>query len=42
MTNVIAGNLICHNNTPAAQVNPDDGGQPNTVGGRKIGECAGL
>jgi autotransporter-associated beta strand protein len=28
-------------NTPAAQVNPDDGGQPNTVGGQKIGQCAG-
>jgi hypothetical protein len=42
MTNVVGGNLVCHNNTPAAQVNPDDGGQPNVVGGRKIGECAGL
>jgi hypothetical protein len=42
MTNDIAGNLICHRNTPAAQVNALDGGLPNTVGGRKIGECAGL
>jgi hypothetical protein len=42
MTNTIAGNLICFGNSPAAQVNPDDGGQPNTVGGRKLGECAGL
>jgi hypothetical protein len=42
MTNVVAGNLICHGNTPNAQVNPDDGGQPNIVGGNKIGECAGL
>ncbi len=42
MTNVIGGNLICQGNTPAAQVNPDDGGQPNTVGGHKIGQCAGL
>jgi hypothetical protein len=42
MTNVIGGNLICQGNTPAAQVNPDDGGQPNTVGGNKIGQCAGL
>jgi len=42
MTNVVGGNLICHHNTPAAQVNPDDGGQPNTVRGHKIGECAGL
>ena len=40
MTNVIGGNLICQDNTPAAQVNPADGGQPNTVTGRKIGECA--
>jgi hypothetical protein len=42
MTNVIGGNLICQHNTPAAQVNPDDGGQPNTVAGRKIGQCAEL
>jgi hypothetical protein len=42
MTNVVGGNLICQGNTPAAQVNPDDGGQPNVVGGRKIGQCAGL
>ena len=42
MTNVIGHNLICQGNTPKAQVNPDDGGQPNTVGGRKIGQCAGL
>jgi hypothetical protein len=42
MTNTIGGNLICQGNTPAAQVNPDDGGQPNTVGGHKIGQCAGL
>lgn len=42
MTNDISGNLICHRNTPAAQVNPNDGGLPNTVGGRKIGQCAGL
>jgi hypothetical protein len=42
MTNGISGNLICQGNTPAAQVNPDDGGQPNDVGGQKIGQCAGL
>src|SRR5436190_7443686 len=42
MTNVVGGNLICHGNTPAAQVNPDDGGQPNVVAGQKIGQCAGL
>lgn len=38
----IGGNLICHGNVPAAQVNPGDGGLPNTVGGRAISECAGL
>ena len=42
MTNVVGGNLICQGNTPSAQVNPDDGGQPNVVGGKKIGQCAGL
>jgi hypothetical protein len=42
MTNVIGRNLICQGNTPKAQVNPDDGGLPNTVGGHKIGQCAGL
>lgn len=41
-TNTIGGDLICHNNSPAAQVNPADGGQPNAVGGDKIGQCAGL
>jgi hypothetical protein len=41
-TNHVAGNLICRRNTPAAQVNPDDGGQPNVVGGRKLGQCRGL
>lgn len=41
-TNQIGGNLICFHNSPAAQVNPDDGGQPNVVGGLKIGQCAGL
>ena len=38
----IGGNLICHGNVPAAQVNPGEGGLPSTVGGRAIGECAGL
>jgi hypothetical protein len=38
----ISGNLICHGNTPAAQVNPLDGGAPNIVGGRALGECANL
>lgn len=41
-SNVIEGNLICQGNTPAAQVNPGDGGQPNEVAGNMIGECAGL
>ena len=38
----ISGNLICHGNTPAAQINALDGGAPNIVDGNKIGECAGL
>ena len=38
-TNVIGGNLICHNNTPTAQVNLFDGGQPNSIGGNAVGEC---
>jgi hypothetical protein len=38
----IGGNLICHDNIPAAQVNPLDGGANNFVGGKAIGECAGL
>jgi hypothetical protein len=39
MTNVIAGNLICHDNTPTAQINVFDGGQPNVVSGNSVGEC---
>jgi hypothetical protein len=35
----ISGNLICHNNTPTAQVNVGDGGAANVVGGNSIGEC---
>jgi hypothetical protein len=38
----ISGNLICHGNTPSAQINPGDGGAANIVDGNKIGECAGL
>ena len=38
-TNVIEGNLICLGNTPTAQVNQFDGGQPNVVGGNSVGEC---
>jgi hypothetical protein len=41
-TNVVGGNLICRDNVPAAQVNPEHGGQPNTVAGLRLGECAGL
>jgi hypothetical protein len=41
-TNVIGGNLSCFGNSPAAQVNPADGGLPNIVAGSKIGQCAGL
>ncbi len=38
----IGRNLICMGNLPAAQVNPLDGGAPNVVHGRAIGQCAGL
>jgi len=38
----IGGNLICFGNTPDAHVNPGDFGANNFVGGRAIGECAGL
>ena len=38
----IGGNLICHHNVPAAQVNSGDFGANNFVGGEAIGECAGL
>jgi len=41
-TNWIDGNLICKANSPVAQVNALDGGQPNVVGGQAIGECADL
>ena len=33
MTNTISGNLSCKGNSPVAQVNALDGGQPNSVGG---------
>ncbi len=38
----IGGNLICFGNVPAAQVNQIDAGDYNFVGGKGIGECAGL
>jgi hypothetical protein len=41
VTNVIAGNLICQNNTPAAQIG-DSGGSVNQVDGNKIGECTAV
>lgn len=41
VTNTIAGNLVCLHNSPPAQIG-DSGGTVNTVGGNKIGECAGL
>lgn len=41
VSNTISGNLVCLGNKPPAQVG-DSGGSPNTVGGRKIGQCAGL
>jgi hypothetical protein len=43
-TNVIHGNLICRGNSPAAQLGDTvlEGGAPNVVGGRKLGECANL
>ena len=40
-TNNVKGNLICQGNTPAAQVNPDDGGQPNIVGGNRSASAPG-
>jgi hypothetical protein len=44
VSNVISGNLICHGNSPAAQIGDAalEGGGANTVGGQAIGECAGL
>jgi len=41
VTNTVSGNLVCLLNTPAAQIG-DSEGAVNTVGGHKIGECAGL
>jgi 5'-nucleotidase len=36
--NTIGGNLVCSGNTPA----PVNQGEPNTVGGNKVGQCARL
>jgi hypothetical protein len=41
VTNTVSGNLACSGNVPAAQVG-DSHGSPNTVSGRKTGECATL
>ncbi len=40
-TNTIGGNLVCFGNSPAPQIG-DSGGAMNTVGGRAVGQCAGL
>jgi len=43
VSNIIGGNLICHGNTPQAQIGDailDEGNGPNTVGGNALGECA--
>ncbi len=44
VSNTINGNLICMGNSPAAQIGDAalEGGGTNTVGGHKLGECAGL
>jgi hypothetical protein len=45
VSNVVEGNLICHGNTPPAQIGDailDPGNGLNTVGGNAIGECADL
>jgi hypothetical protein len=38
----IHGNLICQGNVPAVHVNPVDFGAKSFVGGKAIGQCAGL
>ncbi len=38
----VGGNLICFGNVPATQVNPLDGGAPNVVHGKALGQCASL
>jgi hypothetical protein len=44
VSNTIGGNLICRGNSPPAQIGDAalEGGGPNAVHGKKIGECAGL
>ena len=41
VTNVIRGDLFCYGNSPKPQVG-DSTGSPNSVGGRKLGQCAHL
>ncbi len=41
VTNSITGSLVCFGNDPAPQFG-DSGGSPNTVGGVKYAQCAGL
>lgn len=40
--NTVGGDLVCVNNTPAAQFGDAPPPHANTVGGRAYGECAGL
>jgi hypothetical protein len=39
ITNVIHGNFVCLNDTPAVQFG-DSNGRPNKVGGHAVGQCA--
>jgi hypothetical protein len=41
VSNRVFGDLICHQNSPAAQIG-DSSGSKNTVTGEKVGQCAGL
>jgi hypothetical protein len=41
VTNTISGNLICSGNVPVAGFGDSDGA-PNTVSGRKLGECTAV
>jgi len=40
-TNTVGGNLACFNNVPQVHFG-DSGGTPNTVAGRKLGECVNM
>lgn len=41
VSNTISGNLVCNGDSPAPQFG-DSGGTPNTVLGKKLGQCVGL